>query len=45
MLFSIIFFEDSFVNIVTITFTALIFIELLNVMTEVHKIKLLMVLS
>jgi len=45
MLVSIIIFPDSFVNIVSITFTALIFIELLNIMTEVHKIKLLMVVS
>mmetsp|Transcript_19703 Transcript_19703/g.14452 ORF Transcript_19703/g.14452 Transcript_19703/m.14452 type:complete len:145 (+) Transcript_19703:1315-1749(+) len=45
ILLAIIVFPDSFVNIVSITFTALIFIELLNIMTEVHKIKLLMVLS
>jgi len=45
MLFSIIFFIDSFVNIVSITFTALIFIELLNVFTEVHKVKFKMVVS
>jgi phospholipid-translocating ATPase len=39
MLFSIIFFNDSFVNIVSITFTALIFIELLNVFTQVNHMK------
>jgi phospholipid-translocating ATPase len=33
MLSSIIFFNDSFVNIVSITFTSLIFIELLNIFT------------
>jgi len=38
-------FLDSFVNIVSITFTALIFIEVLNVLTEVHKVKLKMILS
>jgi hypothetical protein len=32
-MFALIFFNDSFTNIVTITFTALIFIELLNVYT------------
>ena len=30
-------FNDSFVNIVTITFSALIMIELLNVYTEIQK--------
>ena len=45
MLFSIIFFHDSFVNIVSITFTALIFIELLNVFTEVNRVKSKMIIS
>ena len=45
MLFAIIFFNDSFVNIVSITFTALIFIELLNVFTEVNRVKFRMILS
>jgi phospholipid-translocating ATPase len=45
MLFSIIFFNDSFVNIVSITFTALIFIELLNVFTQVQKLKSKIMLS
>ena len=45
MLFTILFFNDSFVNIVTITFTALIFIEVLNVITEVNKIKFKMIVS
>ena len=39
MLSSIIFFNDSFVNIVSINFTALIFIELLNIFTQVHKLQ------
>ncbi len=37
LLTSIIFFNDSFVNIVTITFSALILIELLNVFSEINK--------
>jgi phospholipid-translocating ATPase len=45
MLFTILFFNDSFVNIVTITFTALIFIEILNVFSEVTKVKFKMVMS
>lgn len=40
MLFSILFFPgNSFVNIVSITFTALVFIELLNVFTQVHRLR------
>lgn len=35
MILSIVLFEKSFLNIVTITFTALIVAELLNVSTEV----------
>jgi len=38
-------FYDSFTNIVTITFSTLVLIELLNVLSEVHKIKTKMVLS
>jgi phospholipid-translocating ATPase len=45
MLFSIVFFKDSFVNIVSITFTALIFIELLNVFTNVHRLRPMIILS
>jgi phospholipid-translocating ATPase len=45
MLGSIVFFNDSFANIVTITFTALVIIELLNVYTEVHKINSKMIIS
>lgn len=45
MLGTLILFNDSLVNIVTITFTSLIFIELLNVFTEVNKIKFMMIVS
>lgn len=45
MLGSLIMFSDSFANIVSITFTALIYIELLNVFTVVNKIKFLMIVT
>lgn len=46
MLFSIIFFPgNSFVNIVSITFTSLILIELLNVFTQVHRLRPKMLLA
>jgi phospholipid-translocating ATPase len=45
MLLAITCFYDSFTNIVTITFSTLVLIELLNVLSEVHKIKTKMVLS
>lgn len=38
-------FDQSFVNIVSITFTTLICIEMLNVLSEVTRIKQLMVVS
>jgi len=38
MLGTIMFFHESFTNIVTITFSALIFTELLNVYTSVHQL-------
>lgn len=38
-------FYDSYTNIVTITFSTLVLIELLNVLSEVHKIKTKMLLS
>ena len=38
-------FDQSFVNIVTITFSTLILIEMLNVLSEVTKIKYKMVVS
>jgi len=37
ILFAIIMFNDSYVNIVTITFSALICIEILNVYTQIHN--------
>jgi phospholipid-translocating ATPase len=40
---SVIFFNDSFANIVTITFSALICIELLNVFSEINKINYKMI--
>jgi phospholipid-translocating ATPase len=39
MLGTVVFFNESQTNIVTITFTALIITELLNVYSELHKIK------
>ena len=38
-------FDQSFVNIVSITFTTLICIEMLNVLSEVTQVKRLMVIS
>ena len=40
ILFAILFFNDSYVNIVTITFTSLVFIELLNVYTQINNINI-----
>ena len=45
MISAITLFNESYVNIISITFTALIYIEFLNVFTIVHKIKLLMIIS
>jgi phospholipid-translocating ATPase len=45
MLGSVIYFPDSYTNIVTITFSALIVCEILNVFSEVHKVNYKMVLS
>jgi len=42
ILFAIIMFHDSYVNIVTITFSALICIEILNVYTQIHNYTKLM---
>ena len=44
ILFAILVFHDSYVNIVTITFTALIIIELLNVYTQIHNLNMQMML-
>jgi len=45
MLGTILFFEEPYANIVLITFTALIIIELLNVYSTVNVIKRVMILS
>ena len=45
MIGAVLLFEDNFVNIVSITFTALIFIEVLNVYLEVHKLHIVMIIS
>ena len=45
MIGAILLFEDNFVNIVSITFTTLIFIEILNVYLEVHKLHIVMIIS
>ena len=45
MLATVIFFNESFTNIVTITFSALIIIELLNVYSEVNKPNWKMIVS
>ncbi len=45
MLLSLWLFDTNLVNIVSITFSALIFTELLNVAFEIHKWKIVMVVS
>jgi len=45
MLMAVLMFSNSFINIVTITFTALIFSELLNVYSQLHKIHVAMIIS
>ena len=45
MIGAVLLFEDNFVNIVSITFTTLIFIEIINVYLEVHKLHIVMVIS
>lgn len=44
ILATVLFFNDSYSNIVTITFTSLIFIELLNVYTQINKYSFQMML-
>jgi hypothetical protein len=39
------FFSDQFLDLVTITFSALILIELLNVVSELHKIRFITCLA
>ena len=43
-MFALIFFNDSYTNIVTITFTSLIFIEILNVYTQINRYSFQMML-
>lgn len=43
MISAVVYFENDFVNIVSITFTALIFAEILNVYLEVSKIHMVMI--
>jgi len=45
MVGSVMFFNESFTNITTITFSALIVCEILNVFSEVHKVNYKMVVS
>jgi phospholipid-translocating ATPase len=45
MLGSIVFFNEPFTNIVTITFSSLIVIELLNVYSSVHNLNWKMIIS
>ena len=45
MLGSVIVFDESFTNIVTITFSSLIVCEILNVFSEVHKVNYKMIIS
>ena len=45
MFVAVIEFDQSFVNIVTITFTTLICIEMLNILSEVTQIRRMMVIS
>jgi len=45
MISAVVFFNESFTNIVTITFSALIVCEILNVFSEVHKVNYKMVIS
>ena len=45
MIGAVLLFEDNFVNIVSITFSALILIEILNVYIEIHKLHIVMLFS
>jgi len=44
IMLALIFFNDSYTNIVTITFSSLIFIELLNVYTQINRYSFQMML-
>ena len=45
MAFTFWFFENSYVDLVTVTFTALIVAELLNVYSELHMVKLITIVA
>ena len=45
MIGSVVIFHESYTNIITITFSALIVCEILNVFSEVHKVNYKMVVS
>ena len=45
MSLAFLFFHNSFINLVTVTFTSLILIELLNVYSELHQLRIITVLS
>ena len=45
MYVAIIYFDEGFANLVTITFTALICVEMLNLLSEVTQVRFLMILS
>lgn len=45
MTFTFVFFQNTFLDLVTITFTALIVIELLNVITEIKHFRFITIIS
>lgn len=45
MAYSFLYFENTFVDLVTVTFTTLIVAELLNVVSELHKLRVVMLLA
>jgi phospholipid-translocating ATPase len=45
MALAFILFENTFINLVTVTFTSLIVIEVLNVFSEINQITLLILLA
>jgi len=45
MAYSFLFFENTFVDLVTVTFSTLIVAELLNVLSELHKIRVVMLIA
>lgn len=45
MALSFYFINDTFLHLVTVTFSALIIIELLNVYTELHRLRVVTIIS